>query len=95
MRKVENDDTRAGRCKVFEIIPKKAILFVYTKRPIKYLFACHDGFMMRNLRFNFKWCRFNPKGMKLHIQIWLPFMYLVRDNSKWEIGNRYRLVVYH
>lgn len=86
---------RAKRYRLFEIIPKKLILYVYTKKPIKYFFGCKDGIMLRNLRFNFKWCKHNPKGRRLHIQIWQPFLYLVRDNSKLEIGNKYRLMIYH
>ncbi len=95
MRLIENDDTRAKKYKLIEIFRKKIFLYVYTKRPIQYFFRCDDGFMLRNIRFRFKWCKYNPKGMRLHIQVWIPFLYLVRDNSKWEIGNKYRMFIYH
>lgn len=75
------------------LIPKKAIL---TKQePMKHFFKCDDGFMVRNLRFNVKIVKWNPKKMTLHIQIWLPFIHIVRDNGKWEIGNKYKLWLFH
>lgn len=75
------------------IIPKKLILF--KQEPIKHFFKCDDGFMVRNLRFNIHIAKHNPKKMKLHIQIWLPLIHVVRDNSKWEIGNKFKLVKFH
>ena len=72
---------------------KKFYIQKYSK--IKHFFKCEDGFMLRNLRFNIKWCKYNPKKQKLHIQIWLPFIHIIRDNSKWEFGNEYRLIIYH
>lgn len=75
------------------IVPKKIIL--YKQDRIKHFFKCDEGFMLRNIRLNIHIAKWNPKGMKLHLQIWLPFFHLVRDNSKWEIGNRYRLYLYH
>lgn len=72
---------------------KKIHIQKYNK--IKHFFKCEDGFALHNLRFNIKWCEHNPKKQKLHIQIWLPFIHIVRDNSKWEFGNECRLVVYH
>ena len=75
------------------IIPEKAI---FTKEePTKHFFKCGDGFMVRNLRFNIHIAKQNPKKMKLHIQIWLPFIHIVRDNGKWEIGNKYKLLLFH
>lgn len=65
------------------------------KDKIRFLFKCDDGFMVRNLRFRIKWAKYNPKGKRLHIQIWTPFLCLIRDNSKLEIGNKYQLQHYH
>lgn len=62
---------------------------------IKHFFKCEDGFMIRNLRFKISWNKCSPKGWRLHIQIWLPLIHISRDNSKWEIGNKRRLVIYH
>lgn len=62
---------------------------------IRFFFRCDDGFMLRNLRFRIKWAKHNPKGKRLHIQIWTPILCLVRDNSKTEFGNRYKLCHYH
>lgn len=78
---------------VFEIIPKKLILC--KREPIKHFFKCDDGFMVRNLRFNIHFCKWNPKKQRLHIQIWVPLLHIVRDNNKWEIGNRYQLCAFH
>lgn len=75
------------------IIPKKLILT--KEEPIKHFFKCDDGFMVRNLRFNIHIAKHNPKHMKLHIQIWLPLIHIVRDNSKLEIGNRFRFILFH
>lgn len=75
------------------IIPKKLILF--KTEPIKHFFKCDDGFLIRNLRFNIHIAKHNPKRMKLHIQIWLPLVHIIRDNSKWEIGNRFRFILFH
>ena len=62
---------------------------------IRHFFKREDGFLLCNLRFQIKWCKHNPKGWRLHIQIWLPFIHIIRDNSKWEFGNEHRLVIYH
>lgn len=62
---------------------------------IRFLFRFSDGFMVRNLRFRIKWAKHNPKGKRLHIQIWTPFLCLIRDNNKWVIGNKYQLQHYH
>lgn len=51
--------------------------------------------MFKNFRFWIHVAKYNSKGQRLHIQIWMPFIHIVRDNSKWEIGNKYRLHVYH
>ena len=75
------------------IIPKKLILI--KEEPIKHFFKCDDGFMVRNLKFNIHIAKHNPKRMKLHIQIWLPLIHIVRDNSKWGIGNRFRFILFH
>ena len=75
------------------IIPKK--LIVQKQEPIKHFFKCDDGFMVRNLRFNIHIAKWNPQKMKLHIQIWLPLIHIIRDNSKWEIGNKIRIYLYH
>lgn len=75
------------------IIPKK--LIVFKREPIKHFFKCDDGFMVRNLRFDIKIAKHNPPKMRLHIQIWLPLIHLVRDNNKWEIGNRTVLYLAH
>lgn len=75
------------------IISKKIIL--HKQDRIKHFFKCDDGFMVRNIRFRIHVAKWNPKGMKLHIQIWLPLIHISRDNSKWEIGNKYRLYLYH
>lgn len=95
MRLIENKETIENKYKIIEIFKKKILLHVYVKRPIQYFFRFDDGFMLRNIRFRFKWCKHNPKGMRLHIQVWLPLLYLVRDNNKWEIGNKYRILIYH
>lgn len=78
-----------------EIIPKKIYYLKYEKRPIKFLFKTEHGFMVENLRFRFHWNKFNPPKMRLRIQVWLPFLYLMRDNSKWEIGLKNRFIIYH
>lgn len=75
------------------LIPKKMI--IVKREPIRHLFRCEDGFMLRNLRFKMHIAKWNPPKMKLHIQIWLPFFHVVRDNSKWEIGNRWVLYLMH
>ena len=75
------------------IIQKKLILT--KEEPIRHFFKCDDGFMIRNLRFNIHIAKYNPKRMKLHIQIWLPLIHIRRDNSKWEIGNRFRVLLFH
>lgn len=75
------------------IVPKKVILV--KRSPIKHFFKCEDGFMVKNLRFGVHIAKWNPPKMRLRIQIWLPGIHVVRDNSKWEIGNRYRLHLYH
>ena len=77
----------------YEIISKKVIL--KKLEPIKHFFKCDDGFMIRNLRFNIHIAKFNPKRMKLHIQIWLPLIHIVRNNNFWEIGNKNRLFIFH
>ena len=77
----------------FVIVPKRVILIKYN--PIKHFFKCEDGFMIKNLRFRVHIAKQNPPKMKLHVQIWLPGIHIVRDNSKWEIGNRYRLHLHH
>jgi hypothetical protein len=75
------------------IIPKKLILV--KEEPIRHFFKCDDGFMVRNLRFKIHIAKHNPKGKKLHIQIWLPFIHIRRDNSQWVIGNRYCFWIFH
>lgn len=75
------------------IIPKKLILT--KEEPIKHFFKCDDGFMVRNLRFNIHIVKHHPKRMEMHIQIWLPLVHIIRDNGKWEIGNRFRLWLFH
>lgn len=95
MRKVEYDGTTDGICAFYEIIPHKVYMYKYTKQPIKFLFKRKHGFMVENLRFSIRWLKQNPPKMKLRIQIWLPFLYLVRDNSKWEIGMKRRFFIYH
>lgn len=75
------------------LIPQKIIL--HKQERVKHFFKCNDGFMIRNLRFNIRIAKYNPKNMKLHVQIWLPLIHLSRDNSKWEFGNKYRLYLYH
>ena len=85
MRKINNNK--------IEIIKRKVILC--KEKPTKYFFKMDHGFMIENLRFNIHIAKHNPKKMKLHITIWLPFIRICRDNSKWEIGNKYRLYIYH
>lgn len=63
--------------------------------PIKHLFKTDHGFMVENLRFNIRIAWQNPKKMRLHIQIWIPLIHIIRDNSKWELGNKYRAFIYH
>lgn len=79
--------------KVKVIIPKK-LLLTFDDR-MKHFFKCDDGFMVRNLRFNIHIAKHNPKKMKLHIQIWLPLIHIIRNNSQWEIGNKYKLIIFH
>lgn len=75
------------------IISKRVIILQRDK--IKHFFKCDDGFMVRNLRCNIHLCKWNPQRMKLHIQIWLPLIHILRDNSKWEIGNKNVITIYH
>lgn len=75
------------------IVPKKVILI--KRNPIKHFFKCDDEFTFKNFRFWIHVEKYNPKGQRLHIQIWMPFIHIERDNIKWEIGNKYRLHIYH
>lgn len=75
------------------IIPNK--LIVFKREPIRHFFKCEDGFMVRNLRFNIHIAKCNPPKMRLHIQIWLPLIHIVRDNRKWEIGNKWLVYLKH
>jgi hypothetical protein len=75
------------------IIPKKVIL--HKENKIQHFFKCEDGFMVRNLKFSIRYNKSTIKKWRLRIQIWLPLIHIVRDNSKWEIGNKYRLYIYH
>jgi hypothetical protein len=75
------------------VISRRAVLQKEDK--IKHLFKCEDGFILHNLKFKIKYHIHNPKKMRLHIHIWLPFIHIIRDNCKLEIGNRYRLYIYH
>lgn len=63
--------------------------------PIKHFFKTEHGFMIENLRCKIRIAKHNPKRCRLHIQIWLPLIHMLRDNSKWEIGNKYRIFIYH
>ena len=74
---------------------KKRKLVVIKREPIKHFFKCEDGFMVRNLRFNFRWAKWDPPGQRLRIQIWLPLIHIVRDSCKWEIGNGTILFIFH
>lgn len=75
----------------------KKFQFISIKKEnsIKHFFKTEHGFIVENLRFRVKWAKFNPKKMRLHIQIWLPLIHVVRDNVKWEIGNRHKIFLYH
>ena len=75
------------------LIPKKMV--IVKREPIKHFFKYEDGFAVRNLRFRVYIAKWNPPKMKLHIQIWLPFIHVIRDNSKWEIGNKWVLYLIH
>ena len=73
----------------------KRIVFKKQHELIKHLFIVDDGFMIRNLRFNWHYAKFNPPKERLHVQIWLPFIHIMRDNNKWAIGNRFYFEIFH
>ena len=82
-----------------KLIPDKIVISRRTvlqkEEKIRHVYVCKEGVFWHNLKFNIKYYKNNPKLWRLHIQIWLPFIHIVRDNSKWEIGNKYRLYIYH
>ena len=61
----------------------------------KFLFRVKNHFEFHNWRFKISYCKWNPPRSKLHLQIWTPLIMLMRDNSKWEIGNKNKLIIYH
>lgn len=73
----------------------KRTFFQKRENKTKFFFKCDDGFMIRNLRFRIHWAKWNPKGKRLHIQIWTPLFCFVRDNCKTELGNKYKIYHYH
>lgn len=68
---------------------------LHKREPIKHFFKSEHGLIIENLRCSIRFLKNNPKKMRLRIQIWLPLIHITRDNSKWEIGNKYRVFVYH
>lgn len=78
----------------FVLIKKKLILL--EREPMRHFFKLKTGgLLIENIRHSIQYHKQNPKHMRLHIQIWLPFIHIERNNAEWKIGNRWVLHYYH
>lgn len=61
---------------------------------IKHKFCHIDGkLILSNIKFHIN---IAPRSRaKIFIQIWLPFIHIINDNSALKIGNRYQLIWWH